>query len=331
MNLLSMILSTIKTKKRLLQACFLGLALAGLTFASMAKEDHDDDEMPSVSANKKAPEHKEEHEEKTAVLSAEQIRTAAISVAQVGPASIRETLPLYGTVEANGERIQHLSARFPGMVRSVTKKVGDTVRQDEVLATVEGNESLRTYSLTAAFSGVVAERNANAGEHTGDKSLLVVVDLSSVWVEVSVFPRDVTKVHVGQTVRVTNPINDASNDGNIIAISALGNSNQTLTARVLLENPEHQWIPGLFVNANVTLATTSVKLAIRNEALQELDGKQVVFVKGKQGFEPRSITLGRTDGEISEVLAGLRAGETYVTKNSFIIKAELGKDGVEHE
>ncbi len=331
MKLFSMMLSTTKTQKRLFQTCFLGLALAGLTFASIAKEDHDDDEKPSVSAKEKAPARKEEHEEKTAVLSAEQIKTAAIAIAQVGSASIRETLPLYGTVEANGERVQHLSARFPGVIRTVTKKVGDMVRQDDVLATVEGNESLRTYSLTAAFSGVVAERNANPGEHTGDKPLFVLVDLSSVWVELSVFPRDVTKIHVGQTVRVTNPVNDAVNDGNIIAISALSNSNQTLTARVLLDNPEHQWIPGLFVNANVTLATTSVKLAIRNEALQTIDDKPVVFVKEKQGFEARVITLGRTDSEVSEVLAGLKAGETYVTKNSFIIKAELGKDGVEHE
>lgn len=287
--------------------------------------------MPAPAKQEKAHA-EEEHEEKAAALTDAQLKTAAIELAQVEPASIRETLSFYGTVEANGERVQQVSARFIGAVRSVNKKVGDAVREGEVLATVESNESLKTYSITSALTGVVAERHINVGEQTNDKTAFVVADLSTVWVDIAVFPRDAAKVRVGQVVRVGNPANDITAEGEIIAVAALGTSaNQSLSARVLLNNAERQWTPGLFVNADVILAKKPVALAIRNEALQDHEGKQVVFVKGKEGFEPRPVKLGRTDGEISEVLGGVKAGETYASKNSFIIKAELGKDGAEHE
>jgi len=71
-----------------------------------------------------------------------------------------------------------VAARFPGAIRSVAKKIGDTVREGEALATVEANESLQTYAVTAPLSGVIIARNANPGEQTGDKTLFTVADLS---------------------------------------------------------------------------------------------------------------------------------------------------------
>lgn len=272
-----------------------------------------------------------EHEEGAVALSPEKMKKFGIETAQVSNAHIRENVPLYGVVELNGENTQRIGARFSGIVRSVNKKLGDRVKKEDVLATVESNESLHAYPVTAAIDGVVAVRNTNPGEHTSDAPLFVVTNLSTVWVNVAVFPRDYSKVHVDQVVRIINPSNHESADGRVIAVSSMGNANQTLTARVLLENPDRRWIPGMFVNAELALDTAQVAVAIRSEAVQEHEGKQVVFVKGSKGFEPRAVDLGRTDGQMTEVLAGLNPGETYITKNSFIIKADLGKGGAEHE
>lgn len=309
--------------KRFLQLSLIAIAVIGIALANAAKEE----------LKVQVEEHgqHEEHEEKAVALTDAQLKTAAIELAKVGPTNIHETLSLYGTVEANGEKIQRVGARFVGTVRSVNKKVGDNVREGEVLATIESNESLKTYSITSALNGVVAERNINIGEQTNDKTVFVIVDLSTVWVAVAVFPRDANKIHVGQAVRIGNTANDISAEGEIISLAALGTGgNQSLNARVLLNNAEHQWTPGLFVNADVMMAKKPVALAICNEALQDHEGKQVIFIKEKDGFEPRAVKLGRNDGEFSEVLAGVKAGETYACKNSFIIKAELGKDGAEH-
>lgn len=264
-------------------------------------------------------------------LSPEQLKAAGVELEAVGPAQIRESLPLYGVVALNAEHVREVAARFPGVIRAVNRKVGDTVRQGDVLATVESNESLQSYAVTAPLDGVVTARNANPGEQAGDKAIFTVADLSTVWVELSLFPRDVAKVRVDQQVVVKNPDTGETAKGTLVYVAPFGQSaNQTLTARVLLDNTDRRWAPGLYVAAAVTLAETSVPLAIRNEAVQNLEGKDVVFVQEDHGFSPHPVKLGRSDGEHSELLAGPEAGESYVTKNSFTLKAELGKGSAEH-
>lgn len=272
-----------------------------------------------------------EGEEGHVGLSAEQIEAASIEVLEAASARIRETLPLYGAIAPNAERVREVVARYPGVIRTVNRKIGDTVRQGETLATVESDESLETYAVAAPLAGVITARNANPGEQTGDKVLFTVADLSSVWVELSLFPRDLAKVHVGQQVRVTNTDAGIGADGKIVYVAPFGTAtSQTLTARALLDNPQRHWAPGLYVTAEVTLAEAPVPVAVRNEALQSLEGRTVVFVKNEEGFEARSVRLARADTEHSEVLEGLDAGERYAARNSFILKAEIGKGEAEH-
>ena len=274
-----------------------------------------------------------EHEERGHVtLSAEQIEAGGIGLAQAGPATIRETLPLYGIIAPNAERVLDVAARFPGVIRTVSRRIGEPVRQGETLATVESNESLQTYAVVAPLSGVVTSRSANPGEQTGEKVLFKVADLSTVWVELALFSRDVAKVRVGQSVRVSSADAGLEAEGIVIYVAPFGQStNQTLTARVQLDNPDRRWAPGLYVSADVTLSRSTVPLAIHAKALQSIEEIPVVFVRNAQGFESRPVRLARTDGEISEVLEGVTAGEIYATHNSFILKSELGKSSAAHE
>jgi cobalt-zinc-cadmium efflux system membrane fusion protein len=273
------------------------------------------------------------HAEGQVALTPEQLKNASIEVATVGPASIRETLSLYGVISPNAERMREVSARFPGILREVRRKIGDTVKQGETLATIESNESLQTYALSAPLSGVVTQRNANEGEQTGEKTLFTVADLSTVWVELSLFPRDRPRVHVGQGVRVRSTEAGLSADGEVVYVAPFGSAtSQTLTARVQLDNAQGRWAPGLYVNAEVTLAEAPAALTIRNDAVQSLEGRDVVFVEeGANTFEPRPVRLGRTDGERCEVVEGLKAGDRYVSRNSFAIKSQIGAGSAGHE
>src|SRR3546814_12349120 len=90
---------------------------------------------------------------------------------------------------------------------------------------------------------------------------------------------------------------------------------QTLTARALLDNPDGRWAPGLYVTAEFTLSESQVPLAIRNAAVQSLDGQSVVFVRRDAGLMPQPIRLGKSASDFSEVLAGIKAGESYAPPN----------------
>ena len=72
-------------------------------------------------------------------------------------------------------------------------------------------------------------------------------------------------------------------------------------------------------------------MAVRTSALQTLEGKTVVFVRDGEKFAPREVELGGRDADWVEVMFGLVAGDVYAAKNSFVVKAEIGKSGAAHE
>ena len=273
----------------------------------------------------------EEHDEKLIELSAKQIEYSGITLETAGAANIRETLPLYGQVVTNAEQVQSVSARFEGVITQITKKIGDAVHKGEVLARVESNDSLKVYPIKSVIDGIVIERNANRGEQTANRTLFKIADFSSVWVDLSLFPEDTDKVKVGQKAKINCSAAKVTGEGEIIYISPFGSSaSQTNTARLLLENPQRLLVPGHFITAQITLAENRVPVAIDAQAVQVVEGRNVVFVKEGNAFEPREIKLGRTDGELIEVSSGLHAGDSYVSKNSFILKSEMGKEDAEH-
>jgi len=265
-------------------------------------------------------------------LTPEARKAAGLVVAPAGPATLIESVPLYGVVKPNAERMRSVTARFPGVVRSVAVKVGDAVRQGQALASVESNESLQVYTTTSALAGVITERLTNPGEQAETAPLFTVADLSSVWVELSLFPRDRARVRLGQDVRVSATDGGLTGDGKIVFVSPLGTgATQTITARVLLDNAEGQWAPGLYVRADVSVGKTDVPLAVPAAALQELDeGGLSVFVDDADGLEPRPVKIGRNDGRFVEIVEGISAGDPVVGDGSFVLKAEQGKGGAEH-
>jgi cobalt-zinc-cadmium efflux system membrane fusion protein len=99
----------------------------------------------------------------------------------------------------------------------------------------------------------------------------------------------------------------------------------------VLDNADGGWTPGQFVEGRVTVATTPVDLAVPLASLQRFRGFDVVFAQFGETYEVRMLTLGRRDANSVEVLAGLEPGTTYVTENSYLIKADIEKAGASHD
>lgn len=256
---------------------------------------------------------------------------AGIKTEIAGPATLSETLSLYGQVVANPERQREVSARFPGVIRGVSKQLGDQVRAGDTLATVESNESLRTYAISSPLAGVITSRTANAGEQTGDRVLFTVTDTSSVLAELSVFPRDRARVQVGAAVRVRLADSETIAEGKIARVAVEAGSNQAVRARVVLDNREQAFLPGSFVTAEVVAATREVPLAVKTSGLQAFRDFTVVYAQVGDTYEVRMLELGPQNGEWVEVLDGLKPGTRYVTENSYLIKADIEKSAASHD
>ncbi|NVD71592.1 efflux RND transporter periplasmic adaptor subunit [Duganella sp. BJB1802] len=232
-------------------------------------------------------------------------------------------------------------------LRNARQKL-DAIGAGAGVGATAGGAQLNRLELRAPFDGVVMEKHLALGEAVKeDAAVFTISDLSTVWAEIAVPPRDLALVRVGQTVLVKASAFDAQASGKITYVGALlGEQTRTAKARVALANPDRAWRPGLFVSvdvpsgraaANAASASASasdgdgaVAVAVAADAIQTVDGKPVVFVKQAGGFRAQPVTPGRSDGKLTEIVQGLPAGARYAAAGSFVLKAELGKDGAEH-
>jgi cobalt-zinc-cadmium efflux system membrane fusion protein len=248
-----------------------------------------------------------------------------------GPAVIYESIEVYGLIEPNGDRIGVVTARFDGLIKSVSASLGDSVKVGQTLLSVESNESLKSYVVTAPISGIITGRNANAGEPTAGRSLFSIVDPSTVWVSLAVFPADLERVQPGTPVTVFPPGGAEPVTGNIDRINIVAERNQAVMARVVLDNTAGRFFPGSYVQALIQVAEYSVPLAVKRDGLQSFRDFTVVYAQIGDEYEVRMLELGRQDGEWIEVLAGLEPGTRYVTTNSYLVKADIEKSGASHD
>ena len=197
----------------------------------------------------------------------------------------------------------------------------------------EPAESLARYEIRAPLEGTVVERNVTIGEAvTADEPIFTVTDLSAVWVEVTVYAKDLGAVRQGQEAVVVSTDLGTEMTGRINYVGQLvGEETRSATARLTLSNAGGQWRPGLFVTVRLVREETTVPLAVPTDAIQTFRDWQVVFVKYGDWFEARPLELGRTDGQWVEVVSGLKAGDQYAATNSFAVKAEIGKLGATHD
>jgi membrane fusion protein, heavy metal efflux system len=256
---------------------------------------------------------------------------AGIRVEPAGPTAIRDVVRLMGTIELDANRHAAVRARFPGIVRSVSVQQGERVQRGQTLAVVEGNESLRAYSITAPFDGVVLARNTNVGDVAEAGALFELADLSRVWIDLRAIGTDADLLEPGQSVRIRSATGSATTEATIGSLLPVAGTGQSVIARVSIPNPEGRWRPGMTVAAEVTAGSREVPLAVKESGLQRFRDFTVVFAQVGETYEVRMLELGDRDGEYAEVLGGLKPGTPYVTEQSFLIRQDIEKSGASHD
>lgn len=338
-------------------------------------------------------------------MAAEAQKQNGVAVAAAGKQRLAGVISATGKVEANADRIAHVSPRIAGKIVSVRASLGDAVAAGQPLATldsVELGEALNRYRqsktrlalaqssmdrikalvekkiaarkdilqaetdyqmartelhtdeerlslygvapsdiknanhrkpllpVRSPIGGIITEKHAIVGELADPStSLYTVADLSSVWVMVDINEKDLAKVHRGQPAAVTvSAFPELKLKGRITYIADLvDEATRTVKARVEVANPGRKLKPEMFASVELALAADAPPvLAVPEDAVQDLEGEKVVFVaEGSDKFAARPVQTGRTAGGLVEILSGLKEGENYAVKGSFILKSELKK------
>ncbi|HEY9783750.1 MAG TPA: efflux RND transporter periplasmic adaptor subunit [Candidatus Obscuribacterales bacterium] len=179
--------------------------------------------------------------------------------------------------------------------------------------------------IIAPTAGVVSHHDVAVGEviHP-EKSMFKVTDLSTVIVKADLPEVDLQRVRLGSKVHVR--VASYPNEDFQAVISYISEhvnpDTRTVAIRARLDNGDRRFKSQMFAEIDLEGAAQDV-LACPKSAVQELEGKKVVFVRTANGFEERHPKLGAESEKYYEVIAGLTEGEEVATQGSLMLKTEL--------
>jgi cobalt-zinc-cadmium efflux system membrane fusion protein len=266
-------------------------------------------------------------------LTPEAINANNIKIEVAGPINLEIKLDVIGKIIPDDESTVYITPRFPGMVKSVNKKLGDHVHKGDVLAVIESNESLKNYDVKSEIDGMIIKKNINLGMYlSGQENIFVISNQSSVWADFHVYRQDIAQISLNDPIKITTLDGSLSQQSTISYISPLGQeTTQSVLVRAVLDNAKETWKPGLFVSGEITVENVPVALAIKDAALQTFRDWDIVFIAIDNVFELVPVKIGKSNKEWVEIKSGLKPGDHYVSDNSFILKADVEKSGATHE
>lgn len=301
-----------------------------LSCGDQSLDDHDHEDEPHFADSgdgEQESAHSDHDNEMVVELSEEEIRNARISTFVVEYGSVPESRRLYGEIGLNEERVIHKYPKYPGVLRDVRVNIGDHVRTGDTLAIVFNTSTLSLYSVVAAQSGEVLEKHAVVGEYLdGSEPIMVVGDLSSVWVDLNAFEKDMALIRRGQTLTL-HPIEGPETIQTTIRYikPVMEAVTRTNTVRCVVDNRDGEWNPGRLVYAEVFTNTGDESvLIVPEQAIQTVESQKVVFIPMHEGeFEVVPIQTGRRGLGVVEIVSGLNPGDEIVSGGAFFLKSEL--------
>lgn len=220
------------------------------------------------------------------------------------------------------------------------------MKQDEVEALAASGEVNPRLTIQAPIAGQVVEREITLGELVSPdrESLLIIADTSILWILADVPEARIHEVAVGATAWVKVGSIDAPRyEGSIAYVAPMVDpATRTTQVRIEIRDGERTGFalkPGMFAQVEIVATDPSgveptPVIAVPEEAVQTVEGGPAVFIPvlGEENtFAKRSVTVGRPVGGLVPIYSGLVEGEQFVAAGSFILKAELGKAGAEHD
>jgi len=292
--------------------------------------DHDDhaneDEHESHEGHAESDDHADHDDEYAVKLTPEAIRLAGITFSEIRYGYIGRTIELPGEIGFNEDRLAHIAPRFAGIAMQANYRVGDYVDEGSEVAVIESNESMNSYSIKAPISGWVVQRHIIPGEYVcQENSIYVIADLSTVWVNLAVYPKDIDNIKKGQVAEImaigSKNVTTAPID---FITPIMDQRTRSATARIILPNPGNTWRPGFFVQASIAMETNSESLVVEKNAVQYLDEKSVIFVvDGPNEFKPVDVVTGESDLGYIQIISGVSEGAKYVSEGAFELKAKI--------
>ena len=186
----------------------------------------------------------------------------------------------------------------------------------------DASKATGSFDLLAPQDGIVMSDNFIIGEVVNPGRVLFdITDESSVWVEARLRPEVAIKINIGATVRI-NSNSKQELQGKVVQIHhQLDETTRTRSVRIEVDNSHDELHPGQFVNVVVETEESGQALAVPKEAVVLMQGTSTIFIVEDDEIHPKVVETGKTRGQWTEIVAGLKEGDEIVIQGTFVIKS----------
>lgn len=186
--------------------------------------------------------------------------------------------------------------------------------------------------LASPISGRVTAMKVSLGAYVQPETeLFRVADPRQIQIEAAVGAADAARLEAGDKAIVELP-DGRTVDARVRAVTPTL-SGETRAATAVLDVTSSLLQPGLAVRVRMipSRGATTSAIVVPEEAVQSVNGRDVVFVRTANGFKAIPVTTGQRSAGRIEIASGFTAGRAIATRNAFLLKAELGKGAGEEE
>ena len=225
----------------------------------------------------------------------------------------------------------------PALYKAVRNKLKLWKLSENQISQIEASgKIMENFPVYATVSGTVTEKLIEQGDYVNQgQALLKIANLNTVWGNFDVYENQINRFKKGQEVVVTtNAYPNKEFKGKVDFINPTLNSNtRTVTLRVILNNKDGIFKPGMFLEAQIEAGVSASKtqvLSIPSSAVLWTGTRSVVYVKTSPNepiFEMKEVVLGNKVGDNYEITDGLSDGDEIVTNGTFTVDAAAQLQG----
>jgi membrane fusion protein, heavy metal efflux system len=262
---------------------------------------------------------------------------AARSMLEAHDRELQRTQKLVEIGAASRQELERIHAEHSAQIAEVESARSrlQLLGAAEADATVTGSrDASATMDVPAPIDGVVTERLANVGLNVDPAAkLFTIVDLSSVWVIANAYEQDLHRIREGARATVTlKAYPERSLEGRVRYIDPqLSENTRTAKVRVEIANPLGELRLGMYADVVIVAASSTSAVTIPRSAVQNVGRHQVVYLAAPNDltkFTEREVQVGRSMGDLLEIVSGVNAGDSVVSKGSFFVRAEAERLGL---
>lgn len=189
----------------------------------------------------------------------------------------------------------------------------------------------RSTGVVSPISGRVTAANATLGSFvTAGTELFRVANGSQIEVQASVSAEDAGRIAPGDRASINLPEGEVQ--ATVRSITPGVNAESRAATVILSLSGVGGLRPGQAVSVRIYSrdAQAAGGVSVPEEAIQTVEGREVVFVRTATGFSAAPVIVGQRSAGRAQITSGLRAGQIIATRNAFLLKAALGAGEVEH-